>query len=193
MTVIFPGSFDPVHRGHIRLAAHVASLPEVNEVWLLPSRRNPLKDHAVLAGDTDRLALLRLATEDVASLHVSDIELGLPYPSYSITTLRELKCRFPDRDFRILIGSDNWPTFPHWRQAEAILRDFGLFIYPRPGYDIYGTLPEKVSLFDHSPLFPYSSTQVREKVACGDDLTQILDPRVARYIADHKLYRNETD
>ena len=176
MTVIFPGSFDPVHRGHIRLAAHVASLPEVNEVWLLPSRRNPLKDHAVLAGDA-----------------VSDIELGLPYPSYSITTLRELKCRFPDRDFRILIGSDNWPTFPHWRQAEAILRDFGLLIYPRPGYDIYGTLPEMVSLLDHSPLFPYSSTQVREKVACGDDLTQILDPRVARYIADHKLYRNETD
>ena len=135
-----------------------------------------------------------LGMDRFTRLKITGLVLGMAGAvAVVLAGLRELKCRFPDRDFRILIGSDNWPTFPHWRQAEAILRDFGLLIYPRPGYDIYGTLPEKVSLLDHSPLFPYSSTQVREKVACGDDLTQILDPRVARYIADHKLYRNETD
>ena len=191
MTVIFPGSFDPVHQGHIRLAAHVANLPQVREVWLLPSRRNPLKSHDVIAGDADRLAMLRLAADGIPGLQVSDLELTLPFPSYSVTTLEELRRRHPDRQFRLLIGSDNWADFRRWRSPEKILRDFGLLIYPRPGHDVKDALAPTVTLLHDTPLFPFSSTEVRTLISSGSSTREILDARVARYITYHHLYQSD--
>lgn len=193
ITVIFPGSFDPVHLGHIRLAAYVAALPQVRDVWLLPSRRNPLKSHDVIAGDADRLAMLRIAADSIPGLHVSDLELSLPFPSYSVTTLRELQRCHPDRHFRLLIGSDNWADFPRWRLPETILHDFGLYIYPRPGYPLTETLPSEVTLLSDAPVFPFSSTEVRSLIASEASTQEILDPRVADYIRRHNLYQPDSN
>lgn len=191
-TIIFPGSFDPVHNGHVSLARHVASIEMISEVWIMPSRRNPLKSHGVYASDSDRLEMLRLATNGFKDIRVSDIELSLPYPSYTYRTLQELKQRFPDRNFRLLIGSDNWLSFNKWWHAVDIIQEFGLMIYPRPGYEI--TIPdnlrEDVILLKETPVFPYSSTQVREILAADKDTTGILDSKVKEYIYTKGLYSN---
>lgn len=189
-TIIFPGSFDPVHNGHINLAVHVSQLEDVDEIWIMPSRRNPLKNHDVRASDAHRLAMLRVAATGIPDIKISDLELTLPYPSYTYRTLLELERLFPDRHFRLLIGSDNWKTFNKWWHAQEITKEFGLMIYPRPGYDAFipPELKEKVMLLEKAPIFPYSSTQVRDILAEGKDAGNILDTHVYNYIISNRLY-----
>ena len=141
----------------------------------MPSRRNPLKAHATMASDANRLAMLNLAVDEIrknsaqCSVSVSDIELELPYPSYTVNTLRELKHRFDNIEFRLLIGADNWATFGKWRCAGEILADFGLMIYPRPGYSVEIAGTDNVILLpDATPQFPHSSTQVRAMISRHD-------------------------
>lgn len=194
MTVIYPGSFDPVHYGHLQLAQFVARQPEVDAVWMMPSRRNPLKSHDVIADDADRLEMLHIAVEEMscgpdADIAVSDLELSLSCPSYTINTLHELARRFPDRKFRLLIGSDNWPSFGQWRQAGDILAEFGLVVYPRPGYsDMPETSDNIMALSDEAPLFPQSSTEVRYRLRQPGFPEGIVPEPVLTYIRRNNLY-----
>ena len=190
ITVIYPGSFDPVHLGHVSLADYVSRLPQVDEVWFLPSRRNPFKQHEVRAADQHRLEMLRLAVEGHHALKVHDLEFHLPYPSYTVNTLRELIKRYPERRFRLLIGSDNWEKFDRWREAQTILTDFGVLIYPRKGSAVTMELPANVSLLTDAPHFPFSSTEVRQRLAQGGDISTIINARVEEYIKANNLYSN---
>ena len=185
--VVYPGSFDPVHTGHTALARYVAGLPEVDEVWMLPSRRNPLKASDVHASDADRLAMARIAVSRLPGVRVLDTELHLPYPSYTITTLEALGSRCPEASLSLLIGSDNWHDFHLWRRADELLARFPIIIYPRPGYPAVG-LPSTARLLESAPEFPVSSTRIRNIIATGGDPSPWLAPGVADYIRRHHLY-----
>lgn len=185
---IFGGSFNPVHLGHIAIADAVARSGLADEVWLTLSPLNPLKaGSSELAPDADRLAMLRLAAEGHPRIGVCDIELSMPRPSYSIDTLRELARRYPDREFRLVIGGDNWDLFPRWREHEAIIREFHPIIYPRPGAAL-GALPDGVDVCPDVPLLDVSSTMVRERVRAGLPVNNLVGERVYNYITEHKLY-----
>ncbi|MDE5793141.1 MAG: nicotinate (nicotinamide) nucleotide adenylyltransferase, partial [Muribaculaceae bacterium] len=129
---IFGGSFDPIHEGHVNLAKYILDHTDLDEVWLMVSPRNPLKDHGPIATDRQRLEMARLAVKDIPGLQVSDFEFHLPIPSYTYKTLTELKKSYPEHDFRLIIGGDNWADFNRWRNPEEIISDFGVIIYPRP-------------------------------------------------------------
>ena len=108
---ILGGSFNPVHFGHTMLASYLSQYTMLDEVWLLLSPRNPLKDSSILVNDAHRLAMLKIATDSMAKVEVCDIELSLPRPSYTINTLKVLSQRYPQHSFRLIIGSDNWLIF----------------------------------------------------------------------------------
>lgn len=185
---IFGGSFNPVHRGHIAIAEGVAHSGFADEVWLTLSPLNPLKAGSTeLASDADRLAMLRLAAEGHPGVGVCDIELTKPRPSYTINTMRELSKRYPDKRFRLVIGGDNWAIFNRWRDHDILLSDFPPIIYPRPG-DELGELPPGVDVCRYLPLIDVSSTMVRERVAAGLPVNNLVAPQVYKYIIDHKLY-----
>lgn len=184
---LFGGSFDPVHTGHLMVASFIAQNSELDEVWLNLSPCNPLKKEPRESSDDDRLEMLRLATAGVPFLNVCSVELTMPYPSYTISTLRLLKEMYPDCDFKLIIGSDNWNLFGRWKDSDAIINDFGVIVYPRPGYPV-DYQPEGVSIID-APLVELSSTFIRKNVKEGKDMNFFLPQAVYQYIHERNLYR----
>lgn len=189
---VLGGSFNPVHCGHIELARYIAMSGVVDTVWLSLSPSNPFKpDGLPGATDADRREMLRLAVEPLGPIvGFTDIELDMPRPSYTFKTLAELSRRHPDCRFKLIIGSDNWLLFDRWRESATIIRDYGVIIYPRPGYEVDpSALPDGVVLLDGAPEMPVSSTEVRQLIAEGKKAWPFIPAAVAAYINDHNLYR----
>ena len=203
MTVgIFGGSFDPIHEGHVNLAKYVLDHSDLDEVWLMVSPRNPLKPQGYVASDEQRLEMARLAAEGIPGVRVSDFEFHLPIPSYTYKTLTELKKAYPNIDFRLIIGGDNWANFEKWKNPDEILNEFGIIVYPRPGESLILSSEnekrktENVIILYDAPQMPVSSTQIRHLLQShstdnGQRTTENahhLNPKVSNYIHSHHLY-----
>lgn len=185
---ILGGSFNPVHIGHIMIAAYLTQWGIVDRVWMTISPQNPLKDADSLIPDLKRLEMLRIACQGLKNVEICDIELTMPRPSYTIDTLNYLKKRYPSKQFRLVIGSDNWNAFDHWKQGEDILEDFGVIVYPRPGKEVKDMYVDGMDLV-HSPSIDLSSTFIRQAVAKGKDVSAFLPAGVYNYIIDNNLYQ----
>lgn len=187
-TGIFGGSFNPIHIGHLALANYLCEFGELDEVWFMVSPQNPLKRQEDLLDDESRLKLAFLATKEYEKFRVSEFEFTLPRPSYTVNTLEELRKAYPDREFVLVIGADNWVIFNKWRDYERILAENRILIYPRPGFNIAGeVLPESVKLV-HTPLLGISSTFIRESIRQGKDMRYFLHPSVYSQIKENNLY-----
>lgn len=190
MTIgIYGGSFDPIHSGHAILANFVAQCNIVDEVWIMVSRRNPLKLHETFASDKDRLAMARQVAEECKNVKVSDLEMSMPVPSYTYNTLEELKRVNPRHDFKLIIGSDSLFNFSKWKNNELILKKFGLIVYPRPGYPLPEKEPMGMTFLNGAPEFGISSSLIREYISSGWNINYFVPVRVFEYIKTHNLYK----
>lgn len=173
-TGIYGGSFNPIHNGHIAIARAMLDCGAVDEVWLMVSPQNPLKQSADLLDEQLRLDMTRRATADIPCVTACDYEFHMPRPSYMWHTLQSLSRDYPDREFTLLIGADNWQVFDRWYHADDIIAHYPIRIYPRRGYDIEAsTLPQNVKLVD-TGLYDVSSTMVRERIRRGEDVSQLI-------------------
>ena len=150
---IYGGSFNPVHFGHVGLAKWVIEHTDLDELWLLVSPNNPLKDAHILAPEQERLEGVREAIKDIPGLKASDFEFSLPRPSYTANTLRELQKAYPDCEFTLVIGEDNLAIFPQWREYEFILENFRIFVYPR---HLFASSAKRLFSISHHPPFAAS-------------------------------------
>lgn len=188
---IYSGSFDPIHTGHAMVANYVAQWGGVDEVWLMVSRLNPLKEGHNPVADHHRLSMASLVSEGCRHVNVSDFELSLPLPSYTYVTLCKLREKYPQHEFVLIIGSDNWHSLDKWRDPDKIISEFGLIVYPRPGYDMPDVLPDGViPIGDEAPVAFISSTFVRNAVAEGGNVNYFVPCGVAEYIRVNNLYKN---
>ena len=186
---IYGGSFDPIHSGHAIIANFVSQCGLVDEVWLMVSRKNPLKENSTFASDDQRLEMAEMITSDCRNVKVSDFEIHLPIPSYTYNTLTELKKKYPDNEFVLLIGSDNFTVFDKWKNSQEIQKEFGLIVYPRPGYPLPEAEPENVTFLCGAPEIVISSSLIREYVRDGWNINYFVPINVARYIQEKKLYK----
>lgn len=186
---ILGGSFNPVHIGHLMLASYLRQFCGLDAVWLTLSPLNPLKAHPdELIPDIQRLEMLKIATRNAGEgIGVCDIELSMPRPSYTIDTLRVLSRRYRRKRFKLIIGSDNWRIFEQWKDYEAILEEFGVIVYPRPGYPVPRRYEDGMEVVD-APLTSLSSTFVRNSIARGKDMNYFLPPGVYDYIKEKGIY-----
>lgn len=185
-TIIFGGSFDPVHVGHLALATEACNRDLASEVWFMLSPLNPHKVGRKITAEDKRLHMLQLAVEGDARFKASDFELSLPRPSYTVNTLMALEEAFPEREFLLLIGADNWEKFDKWYKWETILSRYKIIVYPR-GEMEKPSLPEGVEWLA-AELHDVSSTMVRSAVAEGGDITGMVPPAVAQFIRENNLY-----
>ena len=164
---IYGGSFNPIHFGHIGLAKWVINNTDLDEVWLMVSPNNPLKDSHILADEHIRLAEANKAIEQEGEerIRVSDFEFHLPRPTYTAHTLRKLQEAYPEHDFTLIIGEDNLNIFSQWREHEYILNNYRVFVYPRRGYIGYPLPSAKdLQVLKGAPYFDISSTELRKNL-----------------------------
>lgn len=185
---VFGGSFNPVHTGHAIIASSVAALMEIDEVWMMVSPQNPLKADRQLMPEKERLGLVRLVADECQGVVASDFEFSLPRPSFTYNTLCRLRERFPEHDFSILIGSDNWKEFHRWRDADRIISEFGVIIYQRPDAIVAPPFPNGVILLEGLPMMMISSTYIRELMAEGRDFRFLVPDVVYKELKDGKRY-----
>lgn len=176
---IYGGSFNPIHRGHIALARQILHKARLDEVWFLVSPLNPFKQASSdLLDDDLRLALTRKALDDEPQLFASDYEFSLPRPSYTWDTLQALSKDFPEHEFVLIIGADNWVAFDRWYHPDDILKNYRVVVYPREGYTIDPTtLPPTVMLVD-TRLYRMSSTDIRQRIREGRPVRRLLPPSI---------------
>ena len=190
MTIgIYGGSFDPIHTGHAIVANFVAQCNVVDEVWIMVSRRNPLKESATVASDSQRLEMARIVAGNCKNVRVSDFEMALPSPSFTINTLNLLKKTYPQHQFKIIIGSDSLENFSQWKESDSIIKNYGVIVYPRPGYDFPGNQPDGFIYLSGAPVFSVSSTLVREYIASGWNINYFVPVNVCEYIESQNLYK----
>lgn len=187
-TGIYGGSFNPIHNGHIALAKAFLRQAALDEVWFVVSPQNPFKVNDHLLDDRWRLRLTKAALQGETRLMASDYEFHLPNPSYMWHTLQSMSREYPDREFTLLIGGDNWTTFHRWYHADDILSHYSLAVYPRKDNPIdTATLPPNVQLIN-AELLDISSTEVRHRITKGQDISHLVPPRVAELITKNHLY-----
>ena len=189
---IFGGSFNPIHSGHAIIAHHIITSGAVDRLWLMVSPVNPLKvDKEQQVKDTDRLRMVEMVSRPLEHVETSAFEFTMPKPSYTIDTLNALQAKFPDDEFYLVIGADNWAVFDRWRNSEEILAKYHLLVYPRLGYDVEipEELRDRVTLVD-APIIELSSTMVRERLAKGLSVRYFVPEEVLGYIERNRLYTN---
>lgn len=127
---IFGGSYNPIHIGHINLAKFILNNTSLNEVWLMISPQNPLKEKKDLMPDQLRLKWATDALKGEKDIKASDFEFNLSKPSYTYNTLTKLKEKYTHYSFSLIIGADNWLIFNKWFKYQEILNNFNIIIYP---------------------------------------------------------------
>lgn len=193
LRAILGGSFDPVHLGHQAMASHLLEKHLADRLLIIPAWRSPHK-FANSATPSDRLAMARLAFENISGVEVDDREISRGRVSFTVETLEDLALDFPDDRLRLIIGGDNLAGFSGWREPDRIQELADIVVYPRggvvpspeaithAGLDSRRVIP--VTDFDH----PVSSTEVRAILARGNMPFDQLPPAVADYIAANNIY-----
>lgn len=192
---LFGGSFNPIHNAHIALASTICEQANLDEVWFMVSPHNPLKRANGLLGENERYEMVKLALEalphsegDKVRLKASNYEFHLERPSFTWKTLEALEKDFPQHEFCLVIGGDNWVAFPRWAHHEDILANHHIYIYPREDSSIdENCLPKNVHIV-HTPKINITSTMLREMIAKGKDISEFVPEQVARMIAKKSYY-----
>ncbi len=200
---LYFGTFNPIHVGHLVIANYMAEFTELDQVWLVVTPHNPLKDKSTLLNDRHRFALVQEAIDDNPKLKVTDVEFNLPKPSYTITTLTYLNEKYPQHEFSLIMGEDNLRTFHKWFNHEVILKKHKMFVYPRvltmqeeqevhsisrDFLNNYRT-HENVIICEDAPVMKVSSSFIREAIKQGKDVRYLLTEPVYKYIDEMNFYK----
>lgn len=185
---LFFGSFNPIHVGHLVLANYFAEFTGLDEVWLVVSPHNPLKEKSGLLKDHHRLELVRRAIDDYPRLKASNIEFKLSQPNYTVNTLAHLTEKYPGVHFTLIMGSDNLQTLDKWRNYETILEYYNILVYPRPGFDGGDFRNHPRVTWAEAPQMDISSTFIRKAIREKKDVRFYMPAAVAEYVREMHFY-----
>lgn len=185
---LFFGSFNPIHIGHLIVANIMANSGVLDQVWFVVSPQNPFKKAANLLHEFDRYDMVEKAIADNPKLKVSDIEFSMPKPSFTIDTLVRFTEKYPQNEFKLIIGEDNLGQFSKWKNANKILEYYGLLVYPRPKAEPHNYADHPKVTFIEAPLLDISATFIRNQIQSGKPIKYMVPEVVEGYILLKKLY-----
>jgi len=187
-TALYFGSFNPIHLGHLVIAAHMIEFENIDELWFVVSPQNPLKQNIELESFDHRLKMLELAVKDETKMKVCDIESKLSQPSYTINTLKQLTANHTDREFILIMGEDNIENFHLWKDYNTIIDNFKILVFPRVTVNTKTQLTHKNLKYTDAPLINLSSTIIRDRIKNKLPYEHLVDKAVAAYILKNSLY-----
>ncbi len=187
---LYFGSFNPVHVGHLIIANHILNETDIEKVWFVVSPQNPFKSASNLLNEYHRLHLVRLATEDDNRIKASDIEFGLPKPSYTSSTLAYLSEKYPEHEFCIIMGSDSFQNLHKWKNAEVIVKNYLVYVYIRPGFEVNNNIGAQLYILD-APLLQLSATLIRKYIKEGKSVRYMIPEKVLEEIEKGGYYKKE--
>ena len=198
-TGIFGGSFDPVHYGHISLALAAKEEAGLDQVIFVPANLQPFKLEKKVTNGNHRYNMIKLAIKDCEGLSLSSFELDRQELSYTYSTLRHFR-DIKDADDRIyfITGTDAFLKIDRWKNADEILSSYSFIIGSRPGYkekeqgEKTAYIREKYGcdiIVVNNRQIDISSTELREKISAGLDISEYIASDVERYIKENGLYR----
>ena len=189
---LYFGSFNPIHMGHLIIAKNIIENNYLDEVWFVVSPQNPLKQENTLLNSNHRLGLVKLAIESENKIKASNVEFGLPKPSYTINTLTYLQENFPKKEFAIIIGSDGFQNIDRWKNGKKILENYEFYIYKRPGYDILNPEMATITIID-GPALLISSSYIRSLIKQRKSIRYLVPDLVKEEIEKMGYYQSELE
>ena len=185
---LFFGSFNPIHMGHLIIANIMAQNTDLDKVWLVVSPQNPFKPSKGLLHEFDRYDLVKAAIADNYKLEASDVEFHLPKPSYTIHTLAYLTEKYPNKEFKVIIGEDNLENFTKWKNHEQILAQFGLYVYPRPHVTNTDLKRHPQVTIVEAPVIDISATYIRNCIKNNKSIRYLVPEPVENMIRMKNFY-----
>ncbi|TRX36697.1 nicotinate (nicotinamide) nucleotide adenylyltransferase [Flavobacterium restrictum] len=194
---LYFGTFNPIHVGHLIIANHMAEHADLDQVWMVVTPHNPLKKKSTLLDDYHRLQMVHLTTEDFPKIKPSDIEFKLAQPNYTVNTLVHLQEKHPNYVFSLIMGEDNLKSLHKWKNYEAILENYEIYVYPRISSDPKNELENqnnalknhpKIHMID-APVVEISATFIRENIKKSKNVQPLLPAKVWDYIDHNNFYR----
>lgn len=185
---LFFGSFNPIHVGHLIVANVMATSTDLEKVWFVVSPQNPFKKNKQLLHEFDRFDMVEKAIADNHKFKATDIEFHLPRPSYTIDTLVRLTEKFPQHDFKLIIGEDNLAQFSNWKNYQQILDYYGLYVYPRPNSEAHSYQSHPQVRFVEAPLLDISATFIRNRLKNRQSIRYMVPEAVETIIEAKKFY-----
>lgn len=186
---LFFGSFNPIHTGHLIIANIMAENTDLQKVWFVVSPQNPLKPGKGLLHEFDRYDMVKAAIADNYKLEVSDAEFHLPKPSYTIHTLAYLAEKHPTKQFKVIVGGDNLHNFSKWKNHEQILKQYGLYVYERPGVTNAELERHPNVKIINAPLLDISATYIRGCIKDNKSIRYLVPEPVEQLIRLKNFYR----
>jgi nicotinate-nucleotide adenylyltransferase len=203
-TLLYGGTFDPIHHGHLITCLRAAELLSTDRILLIPAQVSPHKTTAQPAASPEhRLAMIRIATAGMPLFAIDDSEIVRPGPSYTIDTVEQLLQRHPDQRLTLLLGADQLPQLHTWRRIHELLERANVAILQRSESN-HGEI-DASSLAAHvgrpaadrmlhsilqTPRIEISSTDIRARVGLGLPIDFLVPESVARYIRENHLYQH---
>ena len=188
---LYFGTFNPIHVGHLIIANHMAEHSNLDQIWMVVTPHNPLKQKNTLLDDYQRLHLVRLATEDYPKIKPTDIEFKLPQPNYTVNTLAHLSEKFPQHEFSLIMGEDNLKSLHKWKNYEYILQHHDIYVYPRVSEEVENELFKnhpRIQIID-APVVEISSTVIRDNIKKNKNIRPLLPQKVWEYVVHNNFYK----
>ena len=187
--VLFFGSFNPIHNGHLIIAKYVLQNSQLNKLWFVVSPQNPFKSPQSLLNENHRLHLVNSAIEGETDLKACNIEFKLPKPSYTINSLTYLAEQYPDYKFTLIVGSDSFQNINKWKNYETLVSQYPIIIYKRPGFEVTQDFGANLTILE-APLLEISSTYIRSLVKKSLSIRYLVPDAVKEEIERNNYYRS---
>ena len=185
---LYFGSFNPIHQGHLIVAQTALNQSPLDVVWFVVSPQNPFKKKQNLLNEYDRFRMVELAIEGNKRLMASNVEFSLPKPSYTIDTLVHLSDRYRSYRFALIMGGDNLLHLPKWKKADLLLKEYPIYVYPRPGSPTEWPHEEGRIKWFEAPFLAISATYIRSAIRSDQSIRYLLPETVREYIQKANLY-----
>ena len=191
-TGLFFGTFNPIHIGHLAIANHMVEFSDLDEVWFVITPQSPFKTKLSLLDDHHRYQMVYEAVKEYPKLKPSKIEFNLPQPNYTVNTLVHLEEQYGEEfQFCLIMGEDNLKGFHKWKNYEAILENYSIYVYPRiSSQKVEHRFKDhpKITMVD-APIMEISSTFIRKAHNAEKNIRPLLPESVWKYMDEMNFYR----